>query len=96
MIIFNMVISILMHLAVLSQIEALQVTCLTLKSCDIINVVKIFLTVFHRIYCPKFLTLSNQMSHYKSKCITMMTDGQMDGWREEDIVLSVQTYVVTH
>ena len=28
--------------------------------CDVIN---------DRIYCSKFLTLSNQTSHYKSKCI---------------------------
>ena len=37
--------------------------------CDVINDVKLFLTVYHRIYCRKFLTLSNQTSRYKSKCI---------------------------
>ena len=31
--------------------------------------VKLSLTVYHRIYCRKFLTLSNQTSHYKLKCI---------------------------
>ena len=36
---------------------------------DIINDVKLFPTVYHRIYCHKFLTLSNQTSRYKSKCI---------------------------
>ena len=28
--------------------------------CDIFNEVKLFQTVYHRIYCHKFLTLSNQ------------------------------------
>ena len=40
--------------------------------CDIINDGKLFLTVYHRIYCYKILTLSNQTSHYKSKCIRIM------------------------
>ena len=39
--------------------------------CDVINDVKLFPTVYHRIYCRKFWTLSNQTSHYKSKCIRM-------------------------
>ena len=39
--------------------------------CDIINDVKLFPTVYHRIYCRKFLTLSNQTSRYKIKCIRM-------------------------
>ena len=37
--------------------------------CDVINEVKQFPTVYRRIYCRKLLTLSNQMSHYISKCI---------------------------
>ena len=37
--------------------------------CDVINEVKLFPTVYRRIYCHKFWTLSNQKSHYKSKCI---------------------------
>ena len=37
--------------------------------CDIINDVKLFPTVYRRVYCRKFLTLSIQMSRYKSKCI---------------------------
>ena len=37
--------------------------------CDIIYDVKTFLTVYHRIYYRKFLTFSNQMLRYKSKCI---------------------------
>ena len=40
-----------------------------IQRCDIINDVKLFPTVYHRIYCRKFLTLSNQMSRYKIKCI---------------------------
>ena len=39
--------------------------------CDVINNVKLFPTVYHRIYCRKFLTLSNQTSRYKIKCIRM-------------------------
>ena len=60
--ILNTVIPILMHLAVLSQF------C-HLTKCDIINEIKVFLTVYRRIYCHKFLTLSNQTLRYKSKCI---------------------------
>ena len=41
------------------------------KKCDIINEVKLFLTVYRRIYCRKFLTLSNQASLYKSKIIVL-------------------------
>ena len=37
--------------------------------CDVINDVKLFSTVYSRIYCRKFLTLPNQTSRYKSKCI---------------------------
>ena len=37
--------------------------------CDVINDVKLFPRVCCRIYCRKILTLSNQMSHYKSKPI---------------------------
>ena len=37
--------------------------------CDVINDFKQFPTVYHRIYCSKFLKFPNQMPHYKSKCI---------------------------
>ena len=40
--------------------------------CDVINDVKLFLTVYGRIYCRKYLTLSNQRSHYKLKCIRIV------------------------
>ena len=36
--------------------------------CDVIYDVKLFPTVYRRIYCRKFLTLSNQTSRYKFKC----------------------------
>ena len=39
------------------------------RKCDVINDVKLFPTVYRRIYCRKFLTLSNQESRYKGKCI---------------------------
>ena len=38
---------------------------------DVINDVKLFPPVYRRIYCRKILTLSNQTSRYKSKCIKM-------------------------
>ena len=40
--------------------------------CDVINDVKLFPTVYRRIYCRNFMTLSNQMSCYKSKCIRIV------------------------
>ena len=48
--------------AVSSQIGVLQATCHPTKF-DIINDVKLFLTVYH-IFCNKFLTLTNQMLCY--------------------------------
>ena len=42
------------------------------RKSDVINDIKLFLTVYRRIYCRKVLTLSNQMSHYKSKCIRIV------------------------
>ena len=40
---------------------------------DEINDFKLFPAVYRRIYCRKFLTLSNQKSLYKSKCIRTKT-----------------------
>ena len=40
---------------------------------DEINEFKLFPAVYRRIYCRKFLTLSNQKSLYKSKCIRTKT-----------------------
>ena len=37
--------------------------------CDIIDDVKLFHTVYRRIYCRKFMTLGIQVSRYKIKCI---------------------------
>ena len=42
--------------------------------CDVINDDKLFLTVYHRIYCRKFLTLFNQTSCYKIKCIRIFSN----------------------
>ena len=73
--ILNMVIPILMHfysivsnLSVASGIKPHKGVHHPIK-CDIINDIKLFLTVYCRINCPKFVTLSNQTSCYKSKCI---------------------------
>ena len=67
--ILNMVIPILMHFCSLnSMIGALQAAHHPTK-CDVVNDVKLFPTVYHRIYCRKYLSLSNQTSHYKLKCI---------------------------
>ena len=40
--------------------------------CDVINDVKLFPTVYCRMYCCKFLTSSNQTSRYKIKCIRIV------------------------
>ena len=40
-----------------------------LTKCDVTNDIKLFPTVYQRIYCRKFLTLSNQTLRYKIKCI---------------------------
>ena len=70
--ILTTVIPILMHFySFLSK--PYKVTCHPTE-CDIINDVKLFQTVYHRIYSRKCLTLSNQMLYYKSKCIR--TGGQ--------------------
>ena len=39
---------------------------------DVINDVKMFPAVYRGIYFRKFLTLSNQKSRYKSKCIRIV------------------------
>ena len=71
----NMVIPILMHfnslvsnLRVASHIKPHKGIHNPTK-CDIINGVKLFPTVYYRIYCHNFLKLSNQKSRYKNKCI---------------------------
>ena len=66
--ILNMDIPILMPFCSLSSMEVLQAAPHPMK-CDVINDVKLFLTVYHRIYCRKFLTLSNRRLCYKLKCI---------------------------
>ena len=72
--ILNMVIPILMHNALLQfylkfeRYKPLKAAC-HLTKCDVINEVKLFPTAYHRIYCCKFLMLSNQTPRYKSKCI---------------------------
>ena len=40
--------------------------------CDVINDVKLFSTVYRRIYCRKFLMLSYQTSRNKTKCIKIV------------------------
>ena len=54
-----------------------------LKKCAVLNDVKLFPTVYRRIYCRNFFfTLSNQTSRYKSKCIriTNMHGGESRGF----------------
>ena len=65
-----MVIPILMHFR--SFVSNWSITAAPHPTkCDIINDIKLFPTVYHRIYCHKFLMLSKQTSHYKIKCIRM-------------------------
>ena len=51
--------------------------------CDIINDVKLFPTVYCRIYSCKCLMLPIQMSRYKSKCIRIMKLHRCFDWRSE-------------
>ena len=45
--------------------------------CDIINDVKQCSTVYRRIYCRRFLTLSCQPSRYKIRCIRILFDARI-------------------
>ena len=70
--IMNMVIPILMHFwSFVSNwsFTSLHKTAHQPTKSDVITDVKLFLTVYRRIYCHKFLMLSNQMTCYKIKCI---------------------------
>ena len=69
--ILNMVIPILMHFCsfVLNERCKPRNTARHPTTYDVINDVKLFPAVYRRINCRKFLTLSNQKSRYKSKCI---------------------------
>ena len=49
-----------------------KAACQPMK-CDAINDVKLFLAVFHRINCRKYLTLTNQTSRYKCKSIRIFS-----------------------
>ena len=67
-----------LHSNVLLQFELKMERCKPHKAarlptkCDVINDIKLFPTVYRMIYCRKFLTLSNQTSCYKSKCIRIV------------------------
>ena len=75
--ILNMVNPILMHFCSLFSNGSVA-SCIKAPShptkCDVIIDLKLFSTVYGRINCCKFLTLSNQTSRYKSKCIIMLDD----------------------
>ena len=51
---------------------------------EIISDVKLFPTVYCRIYCRKFMTLSNQMSQYKMKCIRICPNSLHSGKLSHD------------
>ena len=72
--ILNMIIPTVMHFCsfVLIWSVASPIKPQVIKTkCDVIDDVKLFPTVYQRIYCRKLLTLSNQTSRYKIKCIRM-------------------------
>ena len=71
--ILNMVIPILMHFCTFDSNRSVEsrIKPHVIQKCDVINDVKLFPAVYRRIYCRKFLTLSNQTSRYISKCIRM-------------------------
>ena len=60
--------SLISNWSVANRIKPQKAPCQQTK-CDVINEVKLFSTVYHRIYCRKFLMLSNQTSRCKSNCI---------------------------
>ena len=77
--ILNMVIPILMHfLQFHLELERCKLHNAALHStkCSMINDVKMFPAVYRSIYCPKLLTLSNQMTRYKSKYIRIVPTQQ--------------------
>ena len=59
MIILNMVISILMHFCSFERCKPHDAARYLMK-CDVIIDVNLLPTVYRRMYCRKFLTLSNQ------------------------------------
>ena len=69
--ILNMVIPILMHFCsfVSNRSVESRIKPHVIHRNVVINDVKMFPAVYRRIYSRKFLTLSNQTSLYKSKCI---------------------------
>ena len=72
--ILNMIIPILMYFCSLSSnwsVTSRIKPHVIQRKCDVISDVKLFPTVYRRIYCRKVLTLSNQSSRYKLKCIRM-------------------------
>ena len=72
--IFNMVIPILMHFCSFASnwSVASRIKLHVIQRNEIIIDVKLFPTVFRRIYCRKFLRLSDQTSRYKTKCIRII------------------------
>ena len=67
--ILKMVIPILMHFDLKLERCKPHKAALHPKKGDIIDDVKLFPTVYCRIYCRKFLTLSNPTPRYRSKYI---------------------------
>ena len=59
---------------------------------DVINDIKLFPTVYCRICCRKFVTLSNQTSRYKSKCIKMKDSWFEPYWRHFIVSLCKTLY----
>ena len=56
----------------------------------VINDIKLFL-----IYCHKFTILSNQMSHYKGKCIKMSLIAIVQDLQTEVCILQVERNTTT-
>ena len=82
--ILNMVIPILLHFCnFVSNWKPNNAAPYPTK-CDAINDVKMFPTVYRRICSHKFLTLSNQTSCYKSKCIRIhFAYPPLDGYHQK-------------
>ena len=71
--ILNMVIPILMHFcSFVSNRSIASPMKLHVTQQNVTQLIKLFSTVYQRIYCCKYLTLSKQMSRYKIKYIRIL------------------------
>ena len=59
-------------------------------TCDVINDIKLFLTVYYRNYCRKFWAFSNQTSRYKLMCIRIMHNSTLSYFSSHSYVVGTR------